>query len=572
MFIREHPDVVILYLTAILSSCVALTAWTRRALAPATRPFTSLLIAIAAYAITAAVGSSFLTLRPSIFWATLEYVASNSVIALYLTFTLHFSELGPWLNHWRRRSLIWALPIFNMGLVATNHWHSLVWSDFVLPTSRSGAIDFHHGALYFWIAACFYSYVITGTLLVARVALNASSLYRKQAFTIMLSALPPILAGTLYVLDLVPPTLNVLPMSFAVTGIVYFASLFYCRLFDLLPIARDVLIERMSDGVLVLDGDGRVIDMNSVAGRYTHQAGSLIGQPLAQVMRDWPDIISHCRSEDKFIKVLIVRPHLPCHLEITVTRLYNRQQRSIGRLLVIRNITEQQQNQLQIEQSNTELKRQLKEIQTLRDQLKEQAIRDGLTRLFNRRYFEETLPAEIDKANRAQQPLSIMLLDIDYFKKVNDTYGHLAGDQALRMFASIIQKHIRSSDIACRYGGEEFVVAMPNMTQKEACQRANNIRLAFKKTVITFEEHRFQATVSIGLGSLPQVTNHPNQLSQNQLNQNQLLEKIDQALYSAKANGRDRVETVPTTPVIRSKQSQLEEAIRQYQRQLNAPA
>ncbi|MEO1445477.1 MAG: GGDEF domain-containing protein, partial [Cyanobacteria bacterium J06635_11] len=147
------------------------------------------------------------------------------------------------------------------------------------------------------------------------------------------------------------------------------------------------------------------------------------------------------------------------------------------------------------------------------------------------------------------------------------TYGHLAGDQALRMFASIIQKHIRSSDIACRYGGEEFVVAMPNMTQKEACQRANNIRLAFKKTVITFEEHRFQATVSIGLGSLPQVTN---QLNQNQLNQNQLLEKIDQALYSAKANGRDRVETVPTTPVIRSKQSQLEEAIRQYQRQLNA--
>jgi diguanylate cyclase (GGDEF)-like protein len=486
----------------------------------------------------------------------MEYVAGNSVIAFYFTFTLYFSGHRQWLRH-RRRSLIWALPIFNMLLVITNHWHHLVWIEWIVPTAPHEMITARHGGGYLWIVACFYIYVLTGSLLVARAALNASSLYRKQALTIIFSVFPPIIAGSLYALELVPLGFNILPMSFLLTGLIYFASLFRFRLFDLLPIARDRLIECMGEGVIVLDDEGRVIDLNPAAQRYVQGSvqgsvegyvqGSLkktdpaaqkhIGQPIERVLSQWPEIINCCYAEGNITTTLINQPHIPCHLEVQVTRLHDQQQHNTGRLLVLRDITEQTQSQIQIQQANQALKRQLQEIQALRDQLREQATRDRLTGLFNRHYFEEAMPAELTKARRAKSPLSVMLLDIDFFKNVNDSYGHLAGDHALRVFADTIRTHIRTSDIACRYGGEEFVIAFPGMSLSEAHAKAINIQQAFKAVTIEFAEFRFQATVSIGVGAFLNYTE----------SQDQLLRKIDQALYMAKANGRDRVEAVPFT-------------------------
>ncbi len=542
MFLREHPYVAILCLSAIISSCVALTAWTRRELAPATRPFTWLMVAIATYATLAAANAASFSLRISILLATLEYVAANSVVALYFTFTLYFSGHRQWLRQ-PRRLLIWVLPILNMLLVTTNHWHRLVWKQWLIPTDPHEMITAHHGVGYLWIVACFYVYVLTGSLLVARAALNASNLYRKQAITIIFSVFPPVIAGSLYALELVPLGFNILPMSFLLTGLIYFASLFRFRLFDLLPIARDVLIECMGEGVIVLDDGGRVIDLNPAAERYVERplakAASYIGQPLQTVLSQWPEIIDCCQAKEHITTAIISRPHMPCYLEVQVSRLHDPQQQHTGRLLVVRDITKQEQNQIQIQQANEALKRQLQEIQTLRDQLREQATRDRLTGLFNRHYFEEAMPAELAKAKRFKSPLSVMLLDIDYFKNVNDSYGHLAGDHALRVFSQTLQAHIRTSDIACRYGGEEFVIAFPGMSLNEAYAKAISIRQAFKAITIEFAEFRFHATVSIGVGGF---WDHSE-------SQDQLLRRIDQALYAAKANGRDRVEIVPGQPL-----------------------
>ncbi|MEO1623363.1 MAG: histidine kinase N-terminal 7TM domain-containing protein, partial [Cyanobacteria bacterium J06632_3] len=257
MFIRENPYVFILCVTAIISSCVALTAWTRREVAPATRPFTGLMVAIAAYAITAAGSDSVSTAQSLVAWATLEYVASNCVIALYLTFTLFFTGQKYWLVPWRK-ILLWMIPIFNVVLVASNHWHQMVWTEIVIHPENSYLNVVYHGKGYYWIAACFYTYVVTGSLLVIRSAILSSSLYRKQACVVIAASLPPLVAGTLYSLGISPRHLNILPMSFLLTGLVYFWSLFRFRLFDLLPIARDTLIERMSDGVVVVNRDNRV--------------------------------------------------------------------------------------------------------------------------------------------------------------------------------------------------------------------------------------------------------------------------------------------------------------------------
>lgn len=564
MFLREHPYVAILCLTAIMSGCVALTAWTRREIAPATKPFTWLMVAIAIYATAAALSASTFSLRPKIIWATCEYFASNSVIALYLTFSLNFTGRVRWLRRVHRRVLIWLLPAANILLVTTNHWHNLVWKTFTAHPEKSHIIVFQHGIGFYWIAVGFYIYVITGSLLVARGALQSSTLYRRQALTVISSAIPPLVAGTIYILGLLPPGINLLPMSFLLTGLIYFTCLFRDRLFDLVPIARNNILEQMSEGIVVIDEKGRVIDMNQAARQYAtpqhRKHKDILGEFIDTALSQWPTLAQRCRTLEHQATTIIAKPEIPYYLELRATHLQDPQQRATARVIMLRDITVEQQAQLKIEEANAELTRQLSKNQALRDQLEQQAIRDGLTQLYNRRYFEETISAEFAKARRSGSPLSIILLDIDHFKGINDTYGHLAGDCALRTFARILQQQVRKSDIACRYGGEEFVIALPNMPLEEACKRADSIRRIFKGTLLEFEGHCFNATVSIGVGTVPDVSGI-HTLTQS----DQLLQKIDQALYRAKKNGRDRIETItPSNPYTR-RQLQLEEAIRCYQ-------
>ena len=551
MLLYENIYAVILCLTAIVSCCVALTAWIRRDITVSTRPFIWLMCAIAAYAIAAAGSEVSRSVKHLMMWSTLEYAASSSVTALYLTFALYFTDMRQWLTP-RRRLFIWLIPICNVQMVLSNDLHGLVWTDFTLHLNDPHLNVIHHGHGYYWIAVCFYVYVLTASILVAKAALKSSThLYRRQALTIIAGSLPPIIAGTLFTLGLSPEHANILPMSFLGTGLVYFASLFSVRLFDLLPIARDTLIERMNDGGLVINRDHRILDINPAAREFVKTSASCTGKKIEQVLSEWPDIIHYCYTADDLSSAIIERPSVPQYIETRVTYLRNRRLETTGKLIVLRDITENHHNQLQLQQANQELTFQLNQIQKLRDQLKEQAIRDGLTGLFNRRYFEETLPAELTKAERAGTSLSVVLMDIDYFKKVNDTYGHLAGDLALQTFAELLQTHIRKSDIVCRYGGEEFILAMPNMPITEAYQRAENIRLALKETTIEFDGIQFQITTSMGIDAYPDFPG----------SQRELLKRIDQALYVAKANGRDRIEVANEKTAVISKLSELERAI-----------
>ncbi|MEL6264023.1 MAG: histidine kinase N-terminal 7TM domain-containing protein, partial [Cyanobacteria bacterium J06626_6] len=126
MLLRENPYFAILCLTTVVSGCVAFMAWVRRAEAPATRPFTWLMVAIAFYAVAGAMGAASLSEQSIIFWAKAEAILSSAVTALFFTFTLHFTHRREWLT-FQRRCFVWALPIFNMLLVFTNPWHGWVW-------------------------------------------------------------------------------------------------------------------------------------------------------------------------------------------------------------------------------------------------------------------------------------------------------------------------------------------------------------------------------------------------------------------------------------------------------------
>ncbi|PWF44995.1 sensor domain-containing diguanylate cyclase [Massilia glaciei] len=181
--------------------------------------------------------------------------------------------------------------------------------------------------------------------------------------------------------------------------------------------------------------------------------------------------------------------------------------------------------------NNEMLQQQLAEIKALQDQLKEQALHDPMTGLFNRRYLDTIVPHELARCERDQIPLCLMMLDIDYFKKVNDTYGHQGGDAVLKELAALLMASIRSSDVACRYGGEEFLLLLPNMSVANALLRGEQLRAEFAGKTVRFGAANINATLSIGIACFPGDGRSPDEL----------IGCADLALYRAKAEGRNRV-------------------------------
>jgi diguanylate cyclase (GGDEF)-like protein len=169
----------------------------------------------------------------------------------------------------------------------------------------------------------------------------------------------------------------------------------------------------------------------------------------------------------------------------------------------------------------------------LREKLREQATRDPLTGLFNRRHLEDSLSRELHRARRGKSPLCIAMLDLDHFKNFNDTFGHQAGDLLLRELGQVLREKLRKSDIACRYGGEEFVIVMPDSSLADTCQRVEEIRTLVKKLEIRYGE-QLLGTITISAG-IAGTREHGG------ITMREFLNAADTALYAAKQAGRDRV-------------------------------
>jgi diguanylate cyclase (GGDEF)-like protein len=168
----------------------------------------------------------------------------------------------------------------------------------------------------------------------------------------------------------------------------------------------------------------------------------------------------------------------------------------------------------------------------LREELRSRSVRDPLTKLFNRRYLEETLVRELANGKRTSQKLGLVMIDIDHFKKYNDTHGHDAGDFVLAEIANLIRSKLRSGDIACRYGGEELVLVMPGASKEVAANRAQLVRELVEKHAFLYKGQDLSGvTVSMGVSNYPEDGD----------NASLLMKAADTALYRAKDEGRNCV-------------------------------
>lgn len=191
-----------------------------------------------------------------------------------------------------------------------------------------------------------------------------------------------------------------------------------------------------------------------------------------------------------------------------------------------RKVTEQALNV-----ANQKLSQRVQEVEYLQQELRELALRDSLTGLYNRRYLDDALDRELVRAKRDLSSLSFLMIDVDHFKKVNDTHGHHIGDQVLVQLADLLTRHARGSDIVCRFGGEEFLLLLPGTDADFARSRAEEIRQKAEVLIGQLEGKVVQVTLSIGIAVYP---DHGQ-------DRGDVITKADNALYQSKHEGRNRV-------------------------------
>jgi diguanylate cyclase (GGDEF)-like protein/PAS domain S-box-containing protein len=309
------------------------------------------------------------------------------------------------------------------------------------------------------------------------------------------------------------------------------------------------ILDSLSEHIAVIDSRGIITAVNS-AWRNFAAANGAAGAPEVAVGANYLDTCAKAaelfQSEDAAkalagIKAVLARERpefsqeYPCHAP-DQQRWFLQQALPLGGEQPGAVIIHQDVTTRKVEESAQLLAQQQLEIrlnQAAERQLRlqDQANRDQLTGINNRRYFDEVMPRELSVAQRDGYPLVVIMLDLDHFKRVNDTHGHAAGDEVLKALAGLLKSRARENDIICRYGGEEFVVTMTRMSAERAWQRIESWRNALADLPVVYGDLVIQVTFSAGMTEFPE---DGAELAT-------LLKHADEALYRAKANGRNRV-------------------------------
>jgi diguanylate cyclase (GGDEF)-like protein len=313
-----------------------------------------------------------------------------------------------------------------------------------------------------------------------------------------------------YFIGLSPYGLDLLPFAISLMAVCYYIAIFRYDFIELQEMIQKFIFSESSEGVIILDQQKRLIRFNKAAQRvYDFLNYKNIGKKLCVF-----DQSMNLINNRDYLFEIMVKKDTDRYYEIRYIEMKGKNN-TLGSIYLMKEITQQ--------------KEMIKQLDNL-------ASYDSLTQIYNRRRFMEEAKNEFERNRRYNGGFSILMIDIDYFKEINDVYGHTVGDEIIRMVAQGCKDRIRMTDIIGRYGGDEFCILLSHADKENAMKIAEQIRDHIEDMKFEYLNQSIKVTVSIGITTVVNANNE-------EFNINFLLSQADQALYRAKQSGRNLVYT-----------------------------
>ncbi|MBN2794200.1 MAG: diguanylate cyclase [Clostridia bacterium] len=473
-------------------------------------PFSMVMIAASIHAF--GYSMELLSVEPKVvmLWVQMEYI--GIAFFPFLLIWMVFAQKG----EENLLNTIIGIVFFGVGLttfflVQTNFIHHLYYREItIVYDGQFSRVFFHKGPWYF------VHLTVTGLSFLAvaihqiRLYLASRNIYRDRALNALIALGIPMFASFIYVFQLTPENLDVLPFVYAPMGLMWLSGLMQYGIFDLIPVSYKKVFDQISEGVVVIDENHKVVNFNIAAYHIFRNTEELYKGTDFQEMIRKMIFVEHEEYAGQVFEINHKRKIRTYHMKRT--NLYDKKHRPIGKIMVVNDITKE-----------TEAN---KILTTL-------ATQDALTGVNNRRHFFDLCQTRLQQARLHQKDVSFVLMDIDHFKRVNDTYGHHVGDKVLREVSELCTKTLRGTDLIGRYGGEEFAI----LIYDAGVQITHNIIERMRETISEHvfkvdEEDEISLTVSFGIY-------RPEHNEETDISS--IFKKADKGLYKAKSDGRDRV-------------------------------
>lgn len=441
------------------------------------------------------------------FFLKMEYFGASFISAFWLIFSYRF--------HFKKKAslkatiLIMVFPFLTLFLSSTNEFHHLVYTNISMFEYDGYLLSkLSRGPWYFANIAYSYLAQLFGIVVFFRAWRRAGYKYGTLSYWMFLGTIWPALLGIIHIAGMSPLDLDLAPIGLSLSAIFFYVALFHYDFLELKEIVKDVTFLEINEGIIVIDDRNRLIDFNYAGKKILNWLDSKhIGIDISS-FREGSEILE---QKGDLFELNIINGDVLKYYEFRKTEL-KENNKNLGFVYFIQDISKQKEM-----------------IQSLNDM----ANYDSLTQIYNRRRLMEEAEKALLLSKRYRQYISFLMIDIDHFKLVNDRFGHLAGDEVLKALAAVCKDRIRRTDILGRFGGEEFLIVLPDANKENAYKLAMNIKESIADMEIVFNANIIRVTVSIGMETAL--------IADDYYSVDKLINNADVALYKAKNSGRNRI-------------------------------
>lgn len=446
------------------------------------------------------------------FWIKIEYIGLPFIPVFCLIMCLEYSGYKKYLEN-KRKYILFIIPFASVLLHYTNEYHHLFYHSIsIVKDGHFSLAVLEKGSWYFIYAGYSFVCIVLGIFALLTKLKSTHNYGRLQIICMTIGLLIPVTASFIYIADLSPSRIDFAPVTLSISAIFQGVAILSFGMFNLVPIIKEKLFESMHDGVLVLNQYGNLVDYNKAATRLIPFINKdVLGKKIESILEGYPNVLKQINEGIKEEEYEFKQGNEKIYYQLRCSTLLANNGQLLGSIILITDVTEK-----------TLMLRELKKLASI----------DDLTQIYNRKYFFELANQGFDNVSKNNGELAVIMLDIDHFKQINDSFGHDVGDFVIKQVAKICRGILGEDSVVGRYGGEEFVICMPFTSLEEGLTTAETLRYTIENTTFV---NNLSVTASFGVSG-GTLNLH------NKISIKYLVKRADESLYMAKRNGRNNVQ------------------------------